>query len=293
MLDPILGSEPTNWTTCFVKLCGIIFTQSRLRLFDDVLSQFWNGLNDNPPSQLQWGQMAVTSVAALYQFNSKNSVLHNAMRRRKRATIDKPPSLEELHSGEAILPSSQDDQMSDHLRDFESRQHEHLRNPSDVFNADEANDISVSRIMFGKSCEVAFGLLSEVMRGLSDVNSIFVHIWLLFLLSSVGHQPVLKLLERTVPWQELAQILNKLKIESEESLNQSISLEQLATVEIAGPVLLEDVMISGLEWSERSFSKGSLENVDPMEEIFWTKDQGVRRRRIVSLGFQLTKVFVS
>jgi len=291
MVDPILHTRPANWRTCFVKLCGIIFTQSQVDLFDNVLDQFWNSLDNDPPSQVQWGQMAITTVTALYQFNCKNYLFHEALGGRKRATIDKFASLEELHSGEQFLPTSQADQRGHHW-DFDSRQLEHLRNTSDVFNPDEAKTTSVSGITFEQSCKLAFGLLSEVLRGFDDVNSIFLHIWLVFLLSIASHPPVLKLLEPNVPWQELAQILNQLKTELEDNLEKPVSLEQLAKMEIAGPVLLEDLMIPGLEWSERLFPQEALENVDLLE-MSLTKDTGVRRGRILCLGIQLTKVFLS
>lgn len=295
LIDPILGSSASSWSDAFVRLNGMLFARLQLDSFDDEVDVFLDHWGEPPATNLQWAMLAVTNIAALYQYNRKDSRLKDALRQGRREKreneADETAHVEEQGEGDAILPPSQ-------LRgglEFNTNNIDH--GPKDTFRnmpvdiqSDNSEDVPLSNIVFEKACHLASVFLSEILNSGpgEDGPLIAVHIWLVFLTYALRYQPVVRLLERKLPWQELGDFLNDVMALDENT-------RSVAAVEApSGPVLLEDSVMQGFEWSKKSLPKNWFQNIDPLEEIEESAESSASRiKRIVSLSTQLTKVSTS
>jgi len=264
----------------------MLFARLSLDSFDDELDAFFDVFSDSPPSPVQWARLAVINIAAIYQYNRKDSLLKEGLRQGRRekreADLEETVPAEEVADGDAILPPSQVDNVQMDMANVD-RAGKFTNLPIDI-RSDDHEDVSLSKIVFEKSCLLAFSLLSEVLN--AGLSEIFVHVWLVFLAYSLRYQPVVKLLERKIPWQELAEFLNEVNDDMQLESGSTLSLDELA-----GPVLLEDPIIRGFEWSRKVFPKGWFQNVDPVVELEDPIARSEERKfRILSLGIQICKV---
>jgi hypothetical protein len=297
LIDPILGRQGSTWSDTVVRLHGMLFARLQLDSFDDDVDTFFDLWGQSPTTNIQWAQLAVSNLAALYQYNRKDSLLKEALRqgrREKREAEQEEQAAEESTDNDAILPPSQlNDDLQLDMANVDCAP-QHFRNMPNTI--DDREDVSLSRIVFDKSCHLSFSLLSEALNtgGGSDVTAtgplIHIHIWLVFLAYSLRYQPVVRLLERKVPWQELADLLNDVSSEfSDEEWNMV-----LESTELMGPELREDTMIRGFEWSRKLFPKdwfGDLSPQDFEESEAENNAIGWRKHRILELAVQITKVF--
>jgi hypothetical protein len=293
LIDSILGESASSWSEAFVRLNGMLFARLQLDSFDDEIDVFLDNWGEPPATNLQWAMLTVTDIAALYQYNRKDSRLKEALRQGRREKreieIDEAAHTEEQGEGDTILPSSQ---LHSGL-EFETNNIDHT--PKDEFKnmpsniqTDNSEDVPLAKIVFDKACHFAFVFLSEILNSgpSEDGPLIAVHIWLVFLTYALRYQPVVHLLERKLPWQELADFLNDVMALDE------INTKSMASMETSsGPVLVEDTVMQGFEWSKKSLPKNWFQNMDPLEEIEESAESSASRiKRIVSLGTQLTKV---
>lgn len=283
MIDPILGSQSATWLDAFVKLLGMLFARLQLDSFDDQLDAFFNFWGEPFPTYGQWAQLAIINIAALYQFNRKDSRLREALRQgrreRREAEIEDGP-VEESADGDMILPPSQSNENLETDMANVARAPDNFANIPTDMRSDDHEDVSLSKIVFDKACSLAFNLLLEVLNtGPDEGPMMFVHVFMVFLVYSLRYSPVVHLLERKVPWQDLVEFLN------------DFGETPLPMEELSGPVLAEDSFMRGFEWSRKLFPKNWFECVDPVEELESTeKDFDARKHRILSLGLQITKV---
>ena len=165
---------------------------------------------------------------------------------------------------------------------------EKFRNMSTNIESDNSVNISLSKIVFEKAYQFASIFLSETLNSGSNEDGplIAIHIWLVFLTYALRYQSVVHLLEHKLPWQELADFLNDVMALDNDGSTKLIHMEQPCE-----PVLMEDSVMRGFEWSKRSLPKDWFQTVDPLEEIEESAESSVSRtKRILSLGVQLTKV---
>ena len=268
----------------------MLFARLQLDSFDDEMDSFFNYWGEPFPTHVQWARLAITNIAALYQYNRKDSRLKEALRqgrREKREAEQEEPAapIEETADGDGVLPPSQvtDTQETD-MANVDRAPEKFTNIPVDI-RTDDHEDISLSKIVFEKSCLLAFNLLSEALNsGVSEMGSvIFVHVWFAFLAYSLRYQPVVRLLERKIPWQELVEFLNDIHDEIQNDFNME---------EFSAPVLMEDIMMRGFEWSRKLFPKDWFENIDPVVEEIEDPNETceARKQRILSLGIQISKV---
>jgi protein SMG6 len=286
LIDPILGKRGNTWSDAFVRLHGMLFARLSLDSFDDELDAFFEVFSDERPLPEQWARLAVINIAAIYQYNRRDSLLKESLRQGRRekreADLEETVPAEEVADGDAILPTSHADNVQMDLANV-VRAGKFTNIPFDI-RSDDHEDVSLSKIVFEKSCLVAFSLLSEVLN--AGLSEIFVHVWLMFLAYSLRYQPVVRLLERKIPWQELVEFLNDVNDDIQVDSANTLSLDELA-----GPVLLEDPIMRGFEWSRKVFPKGWFQDVDPVVELEDpTAGSNERKHRILSLGIQISKV---
>jgi hypothetical protein len=292
LIDPALGMKASTWEEAFIRLHGMLFARLQLDSFDEEVDSFLDQWGPSSATSNQWALITVTNIAALYQYNRKDSRLKEALRqgrREKRETEheDSVPA-EETTEMDTILPPSQlQNDLQVEMANTERAPDTFANMPVGI-RSDDREDVSLSKIVFEKAAYFGFTLLSETLNSgtTQDGPLISIHIWLVFLAYALRYQPVVRLVERKLPWQELAELLNDVKSIVDPEWSQI-----LAITELEGPVLLEDPIIRGFEWSRKLFPKGWYQDVNPTEPIEETEDSSeARKQRILSLGIQLTKV---
>jgi hypothetical protein len=290
MIDPILGSqEANNWMDQFIRLQGMLFARLQLDSFDEIMDSFFShwALSQHP-SLFQWCRIAIINIATLYQFNRKDSRLKESLRqgRREKREIEIEEQIKPEYSPEVdpILPPHPDHSPLEPI----SLPTAYTNIPSS--SHEDHEDISLSKIVFDKSCQFTFNLFSEALYFGTDDPGIlsFVHVWLAFLSYVLRYQPVTRLLERRIPWDAIIEFLNELWQNKEDN-----GIPE----ELKGPVLLEDYFMRGFEWSRKLFSKDWF---DGTEEIFLEEQvedtpeiQTTRNDRIIYLAVQISKVTFS
>jgi protein SMG6 len=288
LIDPFLGEKVSSWTDRFVQLHGMLFSRLQLDAFDDQVDSFLDtGLLSGTHSQ--WAILAVTNIAALYQYNRKDSLLKESLRlgRREKRELEPEesiPSTEDPNDSEMILPPSE---ISDIIKAEELDPRNTFQNmPNEIRGDDAMESNSLSNIVFKKGCQLAFAVLSEAVNmGCSTPAIVHLHIWLVFLAYALRYQPVVYLVERYVPWKEIADALNEI-VDDTGGLTGWNTREK----ELTGPVLSEDAIIRGYEWSRKFFPKNWFEEIDPLEEISETDSEScARKTRIIHLGIEITK----
>ena len=292
LMDPLLAHS--SQADPFVRLHGMLFARLQLDLFDDQVDLFFDswGNNMEDRTDTQWALFAISNIAALYQYNRKDSRLKEALRQGRRekreAEQEEMVAVEDpADSGDTILPTSP---LTDNLHTGMAnvdRAPEQFRN---ITNTSMDDDISLSTIVFDKTCQFSFALLSEALNSGQEAGPVIhVHIWLVFLVYALKYQSVVRLLERNVPWQELTDFLNEITIDEDE-WKQVLEMKDLP-----GSVLPEDSIMRGFEWSRKLFPKDWFQGFDPLDDLEdFSKSNGnvvdSREFRILTLGLQITKV---
>jgi hypothetical protein len=292
LIDPILRSKASSWSEAFIRLHGMLFARLQLDSFNDEIDIFFDMWWQPPATNMQWAMLTVINITALYQYNRKDSPLKEAFRQGRREKreilLDESASKEEYLEDETILPPSQLQGGSDvDTANMDRMPIEKFSNLSTNVQSDSSVNISLSKIVFEKAYQFASVFLSETLNSGSNESGplIAVHIWLVFLTYALRYQSVVHLLEHKLPWQELADFLNDV-MALEDDGSKLIHMEQPC-----GPVLVEDSVMRGFEWSKRSLPKDWFQTMDPLEEIEESAGSSVSRiKRILSLGVQLTKV---
>ena len=331
LIDPMLGKKWPNWSHSFVRLHGMLFARLQLDAFDDELDESYNTFNGGKElTEVDWSRIAVLNIAALYQYNRKDSLLKEALRqgrREKREAEQEESILVEDTTAEPdvnILPASQTTENLTMEIMKEDRAPEVFTNiPADIRSGDK-DDVPLSKIVFEKSRNMTFGLFSEILNSshvYEEGPRMYVHVMLVFLAYALRYQPVVRLLERSIPWQELCEYLSDVYEDYLSDLHECLE-KDVPLQELCGPVLVEDTVIRGLEWSRKVFPKGWFENVDSLFEDLECMDDGwrtknddppqretdpeavypddsltpklrevtARKQRVLTLGIQLTKV---
>jgi hypothetical protein len=292
LIDPALGRKASTWNEAFIRLHGMLFARLQLDSFDDEVDSFLDCWDPSSVTSTQWAITTVTNISALYQYNRKDSRLKEALRqgrREKRETEhEESAPAEETTEADSILPPSQlQNDLQVDMANTERAPDQFANMPVGI-RSDDREDVSLSKIVFEKAAFLGFTLLSETLNSgtTQDGPLISIHIWLVFLAYALRYQPVVRLLERKLPWQELAELLNDVK-----SIVDAEWDEILAINELEGPVLLEDPIIRGFDWSRKLFPKRWFQDIDPIEPIEETEESTeARKERILTLGIQLTRV---
>jgi hypothetical protein len=292
LIDPALGMKASTWEESFIRLHGMLFARLQLDSFDEEVDSFLDQWGPSSVTNTQWAIITVTNIAALYQYNRKDSRLKEALRqgRREKRETEHEESVpaEETTETDTILPPSQlQNDLQVEMANTERAPDTFANMPVEI-RSDDREDVLLSKIVFEKAAYLGFTLLSETLNSgtTQDGPLLSIHIWLVFLVYTLRYQPVVRLMERKLPWQELAELLNDVK-----SIVDADWSQILAFTELEGPVLIEDPIIRGFEWSRKLFPKTWFQDVDPTESIEETEDSSeARKQRILTLGIQLTKV---
>jgi hypothetical protein len=296
LVDPFLGAVEENWKFLFLRLHGKLFARVELDSFDDEYDTLWSVFyNEEPFSRAYWSRLAIISITSLYQYARKDSRLKDALRqgrREKREAEEEPAQQPEEPAIEEVQPGALDGQETE-MANVDRAPKAFANIPAANISPDKEDNLS--RIIFEKSALLGFSLLSEALQSHEPLAEGFVNIWLVFLAYALRYPPVVRLLERHVPWEELAVFLSG----TLDWLGEEGTLNLVE--ELSGPMLSEDRMMRGFEWSRKMFPRGWFDGVEIEEE---DDDEGVERvekeegvakvearnNRILSLGLQICKV---
>src|SRR5271169_6611680 len=167
----------------FVRLHGILFSRLQLDSFDEQVDSFLDLGDLISATNSEWAILAVTNIAALYQYNRKDSVLKESLRqgRREKRELEPDesiPSTEDSNESDIILPPSE---INDIIKAEEVDHCTTFQNIPSEIRVDDIENISLSNIVFKKSCHLVFSVLSEAINmGCSTPAVIHLHIWLVF-----------------------------------------------------------------------------------------------------------------
>src|SRR5579859_4683653 len=111
LIDPALGMKPSTWEEAFIRLHGMLFARLQLDSFDDEVDSFLDRWDPSSVTSTQWAVVTVTNIAALYQYNRRDSPLKESLRQGRREKreieVEESAPAEENTEGDTILPPSQ------------------------------------------------------------------------------------------------------------------------------------------------------------------------------------------
>ncbi|KAF8467860.1 hypothetical protein BDZ91DRAFT_782504 [Kalaharituber pfeilii] len=300
---------------CFVKLHAIWFTCINFNHFDGVLNEYVSLLDLHISEvgekwTVQGCLVAVCSIAALYQYNTRESKLRQAWKEGR--TVVKEEEADEVpaqipgqgtgNECDNFLPPLPREANSEHattlLAPASSKGKENAEEYKasvTASNRDEALDAS-SCVPWKYAIKMGFKIFNLVLQRIDDNHILpHVHSWLAFLYHIKDSIPAIRLLENDLPWDSLVTLLNSLiKSEPASSSHMDSSLNFATPTFPRGQnrPLPEDWTLRGLEWTENYLPQGWIEDakVDDEERLLELPSfVALRKQRILWLAYKLAE----
>lgn len=258
--------------TMFIRLHGILFSQSSLPNFYDAVNQLLPNLDIQIGRvTAKWKEhgvfVAVTNIAALFEYGLAQAIFTQAFTKAKQS------------SGGPEETVTKDTQQESHI------------NIVDQSSAE--SDTAASAITVHKSSYLTFSILKLALQRTGDKNILpHAHVCLVFLLSLSAVRHAMNYVERDVPWNEIASFLNALA-KSNEIDSRSEDSQFPQPEKGVGRPLPEDFAINGQIWSQGYQPRGWFEDamVDDEERSFELPSMAVPRvERIFWLGIRIASV---
>ncbi|KAF8467428.1 hypothetical protein BDZ91DRAFT_793776 [Kalaharituber pfeilii] len=310
---PALRSQPVD--VCFVKLHAIWFTRINFDDFDGVLDEYVSLLDKHISRvgekwTVQGCLVAVCSVAALYQYNSRESKLRQAWKEgravvKEEETDEVSAQVPEQGTGneyDNFLPPLPREASSEHatplLAPTPSKGKENIeeyKSSVAAVDRDEVSDAS-SWVPLEYAIKMGFEIFNLVLQRIDDNHILpHVHSWLAFLYHIKDSIPAIRLLENDLPWDSLVVLLNSLIKSEPASLSHIDSSFNFATPSFPrgqNRPLPEDWTLRGLEWTKNYFPQGWIEEakVDDEERLLELPSfVALRKQRILWLAYKLAE----
>ncbi|KAJ3935434.1 MAG: hypothetical protein NXY57DRAFT_912951 [Lentinula lateritia] len=236
-------------TELFVLLHGMLFTNIQLDDFEPTFSRFMERLELEVPEEREWIMMAIVNIGSLFEYGKSNGVL-------KRAGALGSSSSAPIISRIAKKEAQRDDDKMDVDDDTKPRP-----DASPCLSELDTTPDDLPRA-FKLAMEVTFTMLRFVLQHPSRKPSPFsesrinpyLTVLLTFLSIMLKHQKTKEILERSLPWEELAAMLalvprNVMISEGLSPLNNS--RERWAVLAINTVPSPEDWCLRGMEWVVR------------------------------------------
>lgn len=247
----------------FVLLHGMLFTNIQLDDFTSTLARFLERLEIEGAQERDWIMMAVLNIGAIMEYGRQNSVLRR---------IGGVGANREGNGVTPVRMVARRNPTTHHENDREDRSMD-IDDESPVVAAGQAASSAPPHAdlppMFKFAMQLTFSMLSFVLRhptrkasqfSRSNLNS-YLTIVLTFLATVCKHPPTLSVLERSIPWQDLARFFS--------NIPRSVLAAQGLLVPAPGgerwsmltsgcaPPLPEDWCMRGMEWvGRRVFERG-------------------------------------
>ncbi|KAM6500746.1 hypothetical protein JOM56_003760 [Amanita muscaria] len=246
----------------FVLLHGMLFTNIQLDDFHSVLSRFIERLELDGAEERQWIMMAIVNISAILEYGRSGGILRRAsgIAARDSDSTSGQAATKVVAKKSANAMDIDQDQHDDEIR--------HSPRQSSASSDFRHEDLPTPFLL---ALQLTFSMLSHVLhRPLlkssdfmqTDVNP-YLTVVLTFLLTLIKHPLALQILERAVPWEDLAAFLTTVPKKYGPS-KQGVIPSSTNTAERGkwitngcAPPLPEDWCLRGMEWERRRvFERG-------------------------------------
>ena len=252
----------------FVLLHGMLFTNIQLNDFIPTLARFLERLEIEDVEERQWIMMAVVNIGAIMEYGRPSGVLR------------KVGGLGATREGSGVSPVRvvakrspviyHEDVREDRQMDVDDESPRVPLAPAHVSPALSDADLTTELPpMFKFALQLTFSMLSFVLRNPTRKASQFskpclnpyITVILTFLATLSKHAETLSVLERSVPWEDLAQFFTTIPrnvMTAQGLLVPAISGERWSMLTSGcTPPLSEDWCMRGMEWVGRKvFERG-------------------------------------
>ena len=271
----------------FVLLHGMLFTHIQLDDFQPTLARFIERLEIEGAEEREWIMMGVINVGAIFEYGRPGAVLRRAGGKEvggvgfgvttEAATIKVMVAKKMLSGGSSVGAADEEKMDVDELRVVRPPLSSGGQQISPAASEGEAEDTQHEDDYehppsFKYALQLTFAMLLHVLRRPTRKASPFARltlnpymsILLTFLSTVLRHPPTLALLERSIPWEELAGffatvprgIMNAQGLSGEGAKKEGTDRWVMLTSGCAPP-LPEDWCIRGMEWVGRKvFERG-------------------------------------
>lgn len=247
----------------FVLLHGMLFTNIQLDDFSPTLARFLERIEIEGAEEREWIMMAVVNIGSVLEYGRPNGVLRKIGGVGARDTGAGGPAVKVAKKCQIAL-ALRDEDGEDKRMDVDEEGA--LPTSPDISDTNMPEELPVS---FKLALELAFSMLSFVLRNPTRKASHFsrstlnpyLSVMLTFLATVTKHPETLSIMERSIPWHDLARFFA--------TIPRDIFAAQGLDIPTAGgerwamltsgcaPPLSEDWCLRGMEWiSRKVFERG-------------------------------------
>jgi protein SMG6 len=257
----------------FVLLHGMLFTNIQLDDFQSILARFIERLELDGAQEREWIMMAVMNIGAVFEYGRPGGILR---RTSGIATRENDAMSGHSQSAVKVVTKKAGVSGSPDKMDIDDEQAQGDSGAKQILNA-HAGDVPQELPMhFALALQLTFSMLAHVLRSPHLKSSAYTHpdvnpylvVILTFLVTMLKHPMALQILERSVPWEDLAVFFAKIPrtymmrqglLNHAQSSPSSSADRAKWTVLTSGcaPPLPEDWCTRGMEWvGRRVFERG-------------------------------------
>ncbi|PFH52354.1 hypothetical protein AMATHDRAFT_74154 [Amanita thiersii Skay4041] len=290
----------------FVLLHGMLFTNIQLDDFQPVLARFIERLELDGSEEREWIMMAIVNIGAVLEYGKPGGVLRRAggiasregditgtqsqqtaVKVVTRKNVGSLPSIASPHTPSVDhMEVDEDQQIPRELKasPFSAAEQTHKTSVNIRSSATDVLNHAELPTSFLLALQLTFSMLTHVLRHPLLKSSAFAHadvnpyltVVLTFLVTILKHPTTLQIIEKAVPWEELATFFAKIPRNSmsKNSLLSSPPAQQVpSTANEPGrwamlttgcsPALPEDWCIRGMEWVGRKVFERGYWKADP------------------------------
>jgi protein SMG6 len=253
-------------TELFVLLHGMLFTNIQLDDFAPTLSRFLERLEIEGAEEREWIMMAVTNIGAIMEYGRPGGVLRRAGGAGARDAASTAPF---RVFAKRNVPAQPEEDTEEKRMDVDDEKSSPLQPHASPMLSDTPASLELSQA-FKYAMQLAFSMLSVVLRNSTRKASPFAESTLnpyltvlLTFLTTVSKQPeTLAILERFIPWEDLATFFTS--IPKHIHVSQGLHVPAPTGTErwvmltsSCAPPLPEDWCMRGMEWVGRKvFERG-------------------------------------
>ena len=259
-------------TELFVLLHGMLFTNIQLDDFAPTLSRFLERLEIEGAEEREWIMMAVTNIGAIMEYGRPGGVLRKAG---GAGTRDTPLTAPFRVFAKRNLPVQPEEDPEEKRMDVDDEKSSPFQAHTSPMLSDSPVSVELSQA-FKYAMQLAFSMLSFVLRNPTRKASPFAEstlnpyltVLLTFLATVSKHSETLAILERFIPWEDLAAFFASVpkNIHVSQGLHVPAPTGTDRWVMLTSgcaPPLPEDWCLRGMEWVGRKvFERGYWKSAD-------------------------------
>ena len=260
----------------FVLLHGMLFTNIQLDDFQPTLARLIERLQIEDMQERDWIMMAVVNVGSVLEYGKSAGILKS-----RGAIGARDP---------ALTPSSMRVMAKRHAAEEEKMDVDDQRGGSDLKPGSNAAALQTSPSLpaaepaaevpasFNLALQLTFAMLTHVLHHPTRTTSPFANptlnpyltVLLTFITTVLRHPAALEILERSIPWEDLARFLDSVppnviatQLRSVPSQTQDLGERWAMLTSGCAPPLPEDWCLRGMEWvGRRVFERGYWKGVE-------------------------------